>query len=174
MPIGLAAGLMIAGTVAKAGTDIYMAKKGSDAAKKASSQQVAATDQAMAVAKAERDAAMQRLNPYIQMGQQAHETLGTLLNPRPFAAFNPNSPAPQAPPAANGGSFMPQRGGQPPAPYRLDELGMTGRPMNAEGFGVPPQQSGPNGQGGQPRPGEMRMIQGRQARWDGRGWKAVA
>lgn len=88
--MGVATGLMIGGLVASTATQLYGAKKASDASKGAARDQMRATGEAQR-------AIHNAWSPYVNAGQGAMRTLGRLTAAPPGARFA--APDPTQPPA---------------------------------------------------------------------------
>ena len=124
MPIGLAAGLMLAGTAGSAAATIGAAKIQSNAAKRAQKEQQAATDKAMAVQ-------TQQNQPYLDLGRQAAQRLQNMPFQPYMQTFGSGRGAQLPTP--------PPQGPQGPPPGSLASLGQPGGQMMPPGSAVPPQ-----------------------------------
>ena len=87
------------GTAAKVGTDIYSAKKASDASKEAAQAQTAAGNQSLALQRDVWQQSQQNLQPWMQRGSQAVNTMAELMGfgPAPTAAGGATPPATTGP-----------------------------------------------------------------------------
>lgn len=153
--IATATGLAIAGMAASAGSQLYGAKKASDASKKAGDLQSQAADRAQGnfdKAKATTDAIYQ---PYLTQGRAAASTLGRLVTPGTGARYAaPDPTQPPAPPPQPPMSGRPMPPGAPTSgPAVPRTLGSMAPPPQGPPPQGPPQQ--PQGQPG----GGMVMLE---------------
>jgi hypothetical protein len=160
--MGVATGLMLGGLAAQGVMGAVKAKKQSNAAKKASEDQVKGTQEASNYVREGMGQIGQLYAPYVNRGASISNMLGRLTTPGPGARFaSPGPPNAMPQGGFNGGGMPPNqaapRGGPPPPGY--------GQPP--PGYGMPPgyggtfAQMGPQMQRGPmgPPPG-MPMRQG--------------
>ena len=169
---------------ASAGATVYAAKKSGEASEHASDVQAQAGNDALKFQERQLQQRETQLAPYIGSGQASLAKINELMGLPAYQAPVPNIKGKDTATAPNGytiSGLTSAAMGPRPTPYGTPSPTTTaidptviGVPFGAAPRGSQPQTSPGAPMVGQPQVGERRIVQGQQAEWDGRGWKAAS